>query len=404
MNISFFISQKILSQKNKRLSGTVVKISVLSIALGISILIISFAISEGFADNIREKVIGFGSHIEVTHLNNNTSYENDPIEKIDLQQLTSIYNVSKVQFFATKAGIVQGEEDIEGVLFKGVDYEDSMPFFSQHLVKGRLPKANDSAVCDEILISQSLANKLNADTATRLPAFFVQKPVRQRMFKVVGVYNTGFSTFDKSLIICDLRQIQKLNQWTQNQVGGAEILLNDFNKIDTSNTLINNALPYNFAAYSIIERYRDIFEWIELFKQNVLILIILITIIAAVSLISTQFIFTLEHITTIGILKTLGCNYAKIGNIFVFVLLKILALGLIIGNVAGLLLCFVQSKWHIIRLNPENYYVSYVPIDVQILHVLLINAGAILLSILILILPSYWVSNKIKTVDALRMD
>jgi lipoprotein-releasing system permease protein len=224
------------------------------------------------------------------------------------------------------------------------------------------------------------------------------------MFTIVGIYNTGFGELDKSLVICDLKHIQKLNNWQSDEVGGAEILLDDFSQIPSAVSRIDEAVDYNCTAYSIIDRHKFIFEWITLINQNVFILIALVIIIAALSLISTQLTFILEHIPTIGILKTLGCTSFVIGNIFVFVSIKVLSIGLLFGNAAGLLLCFLQSKWQFVTLNAENYYVDFVPVNVRLWHVLAINAGAVVISVLVLVVPAYFVSQKVKTTDALTME
>ncbi len=406
MNLSYLLSKKLIPKDNQRISRPILIISIISVALGVGILIIAFAITTGFKSEIREKIVGFGSHIEIVHFDNNNSYESSPIDNdFDFyKDIQNLENVSSIQSVATKAGIVQGDNDIEGVVFRGIGKDYNSSFFEKHLVKGRFIQMQDSSTSNEIIISELLANKLQLDTGQRLFSYFVQNPVRQRVFKITGIYNTGLGTYDKNTIISDIRQIQKLNDWEKNQVSGIEVLIRNFDKIDLTNDQINDLLPPDMQSSTIIERNRDIFDWMDLFNQNVYILIILIVIITTVSLISTQLTISLEHIATIGILKTLGCTNATIRNIFLYISARILGFGLLFGNIVALLFCYLQGTFNLIKLNPENYYVSSVPIEVNIWHVLLINTGTILISIAILIIPSYFVAKKTKAIDALRME
>ena len=406
MNIGFFLSKKLIPRDSQRISKPIITVSVVSVALGVIILILAFAITTGFKNEIKEKMVGFGSHIEISYFDNNQSYENTPIEK-DLnvyQQIAELNHVVGVHPFAMKAGIVRGEEDIEGVVFKGIEKKAPSSFFEKHLQKGHFIRFDDSSTSNQILISELLANKLFLDTGQRLLAYFVQNPVRQRMFSIAGIYNTGLGKYDKNVILCDIAHIQKLNDWHPNQVSGIEVLIDDFEQLKIINQQINDMLPPDLLASTIEERNRDIFEWIGMFNQNVYILIILIIIVTTVSLISTQLTISLEHIPTIGILKTLGCTNTVIRNVFLYISAKILAIGLFLGNAIALILCLIQDKYHIIGLNPDNYYVSFVPVEVNFWHVLFINLGVIVISIGILVIPSFFVAKNTKTIDALRMN
>ena len=406
MNFTFLLSKKLIPKDSQRISRPIMRISIISVALGVSILILAFAVTSGFKNEIKGKIIGFGSHIEVVHFDNNTSYESIPVNS-DLDfynDIRRLENVQSIQSVAEKAGIVKGEKDIEGVVFKGISKTYNASFFEKHLVKGRFIQLQDSAVSNEIIISEILANKLHLDTGERLLAYFVQNPVRQRVFTITGIYNTGLGTHDKKTIVADIRQIQKLNDWSENLSSGMEIILHDFDKIDQTNEQINDILPPEMQSNTIIERNIEIFDWIDLFNQNVYVLILLIIIITTVSLISTQLTISLEHINTVGILKTLGCTNAVIRNIFLYISARILVYGLLFGNFIAFILCYLQSTFKILTLNPENYFVSFVPIELNIWHIVLINGGTVLISLLILIVPSYFVAKKIKAIDALRME
>jgi len=396
----------LIPKDGQRISRPIVIISIISVALGVCILILAFAVTSGFKSEIRGKIIGFGSHIEVVNFDNNNSYESIPIRSdFDFyNDIRALDNVQSIQSVAVKAGIVKGENDIEGVVFKGVGKDYNSSFFEKYLIKGRFIQLPDSTTSNEIIISETLANKLYLDTGERLLAYFVQQPVRQRMFTISGIYNTGLGTHDKNTIITDIRQIQKLNDWDKNMASGIEILLNDFNKIDQTNEEINDILPSDMVSNTIIERNREIFDWIDLFNQNVYILILLIIIITTVSLTSTQLTISLEHINTIGILKTLGCTNTIIRNIFLYISARILVFGLLFGNTIALILCYLQDKFKIITLNAENYFVSFVPIQLDIANILIINIGTVIISIFILLIPSYFVAKKTNAIDALRME
>jgi lipoprotein-releasing system permease protein len=406
LDVNYFLSRKLIPKDSKRISRPIAIISIISVALGISILIIAFAITTGFKNEIRKKIIGFGSHLEIVYFDNNNSYESIPIyTHLDFyNDIKTLNNVSAIQAVSTKAGIVRGEKDIEGVVFKGVGKDYHSAFFEKHLLKGRFIQSNDSVPSSEIIISELLANKLQLDTGQKLLAYFVQNPVRQRVFKIAGIYSTGLGRHDRNTVICDILQIQHLNQWDNTQASAVEVLIKDFDKINMTNEQINDVLPADMQSTTIMERNQDIFDWIDLFNQNVYILIVLIVIITVVSLISTQLTIFLEHITTIGVLKTLGCTNADIRNIFSYISLRILGSGLFFGNAIALLICYLQNKFDIIRLNPENYYVSSVPVEVVFWQVLLINIVTIVICMGILIFPSYFVARKIKAIDALHMN
>ena len=406
MNLSLFLSKKLIPKNSSSVSKPVVGIAVASVALGICILLLTFAITAGFRSEIRNKVIGFGSHIEVAHFDNNNSYESSPIFiNTDLvASLRQIPGVAKIQPFTTKAGIVKTENDVEGIVFKGINADYDSLFFMKNLVKGNFIKLSDSAVSNEVIISETLAKKLQLGVGQKFTAFFIQNPVRQRAFTIVGIYNTGLKEYDKTYIVCDMAHLQKLNDWRKDCVGGLEILIDDFDKIDRINEQVSDVLPYDLQSSTIIERNRDIFDWISLFDQNVLILVILVIVISGVSLISTQLILSLEHISTIGLLKALGCTTANIRNIFLLLSARILGWGLLLGNATGLLFCFLQNRFHLITLNPDNYYVPYVPIDVQWRHIVLINLAAVLVSLSVLIIPAHFVARRTSAISALRMD
>lgn len=404
MNTDRYIAQKILPRKGKHFSRLVIRISEISVALGICVMIWSFAITGGFRKEIRDKVIGFGSHVEIHYFDNNSSYEKKAVSTNakGLQAIADLPNVEKVQACAYKAGILQAEDEIEGVVFKGIGPSYDPAFFKKYLVRGCFPDYSDDSLSNDIVISESIADKLQLDTGMKIRAYFIQEPVRQRSFNIAGIYNTGLASFDQTCIICPLRHIQKLNGWPADSVNTIEILLNDFRQLETTTESINALLPYDLVAENTRELHRDMFDWISLFDQNVLVLVILITLVVCITLISTQLTLILEQIPTIGILQTLGCGPKNIRNVFLYISGRILVKGMLIGNAVAIAVCVIQQRTHLLHLNPQNYFVDYVPMMCRWQHVLGINAFILLVCIGVLIFPTYYITRHIRTVDAIE--
>lgn len=367
-------------------------------------MIWAFAITSGFSREIRDKVVGFGSHIEVHYFDNNTPYEKKAItkESAKIDELKKIPNVKYVQSCASKAGIIQTEEEIEGIVFKGIGSDYQGDFFSKNIVKGCFPSYNDSLTSNNIVISEKIASKLKLDTGMKIHVYFVQQPVRQRNFKICGIYNTGLGKYDETYAICDIRHIQKLNNLRENQVDAVEIILENFDELDESCEYINKILPYDLTAETTKEINSEIFDWMGLFDQNIAVLIILITLVVCITLISTQLTLVLEQISNIGILKTMGVDNKSIRNIFLYISGRIVLKGLITGNAIALFVCFLQNKTHIIKLNPDNYFVDYVPMLCRYQHIIGINIFILLICMLVLILPTYYISRKINTITAIQ--
>lgn len=367
-------------------------------------MIWSFAITGGFRKEIRDKVIGFGSHVEIHYFDNNFSYEKKAISSNakELQRIAALPNVDRVQACAYKAGILQTESEIEGVVFKGIGNSYDPSFFRKHLLRGYFPDYAGDSLSNDIVISESIADKLKLDTGMKIRAYFIQEPVRQRSFHIVGIYNTGLASFDQTCIICPLRHIQKLNGWPEDSVNTVEILLHDFGQLEATTASINGMLPYNLVAENTKELHRDMFDWISLFDQNVLVLVILITLVVCITLISTQLTLILEQIPTIGILQTLGCGPKDIRNVFLYISGRILVKGILIGNAVAIAVCMLQQRTHLLHLDPKNYFMDYVPMMCQWQHVLGINAFILVVCIAVLLFPTYYITRHIRTVDAIE--
>ncbi|MBQ2488356.1 MAG: ABC transporter permease [Bacteroidales bacterium] len=403
MNTNRYIAQRLLPRNGRRFSKPILWIATISVGLGVCVMIWAFAITSGFRKEIREKVVGFGSHIVIQRFDNNQSYEKQPFSthSLPLSKIERLPNVRCVQKCASKAGIIQTNEEIEGILFKGIDSNYDSSFFTRHLIRGHFPNYAHESETNDILISSHLANRLQLDTGEKIRVYFIQNPVRQRSFNIAGIYNTGLGNYDQTYALCAIRHIQKLNNWTEDSVDAIEILLHDFDKMENTCSRINHALPYQLTAETTKKMHPDMFEWIALFDQNVIVLVILITIVVCITLISTLLTITLEQIPAIGMLQTLGCTTKDIRNIFLFISRRILLKGMLIGNAAAMLFCMMQQKTHMLRLDPKNYFMDYVPMLCQWQHILGINLSVFAVGICFLLIPSHFVTKQIRIVDAL---
>ncbi len=403
MNYIKTIAANILKGQKKKYSQLIVKISIASITIGVAIMLLSMSIVTGFQHTIRDKVSGFGSHISITRFDMNQSYESNPIlsDQLYIGQLKSNSNIKAVQPYATKAGIIKQKDIIEGIVLKGVDKNYSFDFFKKSMKSGTV-LSFDSLSANSIMLSKSTADKLKIEVGDKVPMYFIQDPPRMRAFTVCGIYETGLGQFDSKYAIVNLAQIQKLNNWVKGEIDGIEILLNDFSKINETTDEISTLIPYDQKAQTIIETNPEIFDWIKLFDYNMYILIGLMIVISTITVISTLLILILEQTNTIGILKAIGASNKMISKIFTRVAGKIIFRGLLIGNIVALSLSLIQKYGKVFKLNQELYYMDAVPIDLSIMHYLLINVGVFFITTLFVILPIMIVTKKISTIKAIR--
>lgn len=406
MNTELFIAKHILSRNKENFSRPIVKIAITSIALGLAVMIIAVAIVTGFQSEIKEKVIGFGSHIQITSFDYNKSFENSPvsIDQSFYPDIEKVKGVNHIQVFAHKAGIIKTKDEIQGVVLKGVGADYDWSFFSDKVIEGNNFIVNDSLKTDEILISRSLSKllKLNCDDYLRM--YFVSgssSQPRGRKFHIKGIYRTELEEFDKLYVLCDIKHIQKLNRWTDEQIGGFEILLDDFAEIDKFSKLVYNEIGYDLDSKTIKETNPQIFDWLSLQDMNVVIILILMVLVAGITMISTLLILILERTNMIGILKALGLKNFNIRKIFLYNASYIIGLGLLFGNIAGIGLCLLQYHFQLITLNQESYYVSFVPVNLSLLNILLINIGTFIICLLMLVIPSMIIT-RISPVKAIR--
>ena len=417
MSIELFIARKLFFEKGskKLLSQNIIRIALVGIALGLAVMIISVAVITGFKNEIRNKVIGFGSHIQVINFDSSNSYETRPVSRNQLfiDTLQQLKDVRHVQVFATKPGMIKTDEYIQGIVFKGVDTSYDWSFFSQNMAEGNLPALNDSVRSDQILISEQVADLLEVEIGDRVVLYFVNEDEslpRMLQLTISGLYRTSLEEFDNLFVIGDLQQIQRLNNWKSDQVSGFEIAINHFSRINdieqhVRNTVLNYSIENDaiLRTTTITREYPQIFDWLSILDMNVWVILILMALVAGFNMISGLLVLILERSKMIGVLKALGSPDWSIRKIFLYLSAFLTTRGMLWGNLAGLSFVLLQHYFEIIKLNPTTYYVDVVPVNFSLLHLILLNLGTIAATTLMLVVPSYLVS-KISPEKTIRFD
>ncbi|MFW5687577.1 MAG: ABC transporter permease, partial [Bacteroidota bacterium] len=360
----------------------------------LTVMILAVAVVVGFQNEIREKVIGFGSHIQITNLDYNISYEANPVSKdnIDTKQLESLPSVVNVHAFGTKPGIIKTEDEIHGVIFKGVGSDYSWDFFAKRLIEGNIEHFNDTIRSDNIIISAYISRLLKLQTGDDVLVYFIQDPPRVRRLTISGIYETGLEELDRIFILGDLQHIRRLNNWDVDQVGGIGIVLNDYDQIQQTNNQVREIIPYNLDSRTINQLYPQIFDWLALLDMNVYVIIVIMIMVAGINMITTLLISVLEKTNLIGILKALGAGNIMVRRIFIYHAGFLIARGMVTGNILGIGLALLQKYLGIIKLSQESYFVDVVPIHINVPYILLLNVGTFLVCMAMLILPSYIIS------------
>lgn len=390
MNTPLYIARRMANSELK-ITGVVKKIAIGSIALGITVMIIAVAVVIGFQNEIRNKVIGFGSHIQITSFDDNISYESQPVDRNQpfLEALSDIPGIKNVQVFGTKPGIIKTDDEIHGVIFKGVGSDFSWDFFNEKMTEGRQIAFSDTARSNDIIISDHIAQLLQLAVDDDVFVYFIQDPPRVRRLKVAGIYNTGLEELDQLFILGDIGHIQRLNDWENNEVAGFEILLHDFKDLNEVNNAVENTIPYHFETKTIRRLYPQIFDWLALLDMNVYVIIFIMILVAGINMVTTLLISVLEKTNMIGILKALGSDNKLIRKVFLYHAGFLIMKGILWGNILGIGLLYIQDIAGIIKLDQTSYFVSTVPVHFSFLYILLINLGTMVISLLMLILPSY---------------
>ena len=405
MNLPLYIARRIYADSDERLkvSRPAVRIAIAGVAIGLAVMLISVSVVFGFKHTIREKVIGFGSHIQVGDFMTLQAQEQYPIQMGDsmMRVLRGIEGVRHVQRFAVKQGILKTDHDFLGVAFKGVGPEYDTTFIHQHLVAGSIPHFSDSTSGNRILISQTMADVLQLRCGDRVYAYFIDgQGVRARKFTIQGVYQTNLAQYDKTVCFADLYTAVRLNGWEPDQTSGAEVTVCDFDKLDETEALfidkVNRTLDKYGETYSsktIQEVNPQIFHWLDLLDLNVWIILALMVAVAGVTMVSGLLIIILERTTMIGVLKALGASNRTVRRVFLWFSVFIIGRGLLIGDLIGLGLLLLQRYTGFVRLDPTTYYVDTAPVEISIPVCVLLNVVTLIVSVFVLIAPSYLVSH-----------
>ena len=399
----------------KKFSRSIISFALFGIAFGVMMMILSVAVVTGFKKEIRDKVIGFGAHIQLVNFDSNASFETIPVNKnqVWLDRLNSTKGVRHVEVFATKPGIIKTDEEMMGMVLKGVGPDFDWKFFRENLVSGSVFAVSDTGITDKVLISRQVASLMKLKIGDPMYSYFLNDQVTNqlmRKFTVSGIYQSSLEEFDRLFVLADIQQVRKLNNWRPDQVSGFEISIDNFDQIDELTKKVKElTLHYSeqdstlLRPVSITSKYPQIFDWLNLLDMNVWIILTLIILVAGFNMVSGLLILILERTTMIGTLKAVGCNNQSIRKIFLYLAFFLIGRGMLWGNIAGIGFCLLQSHFGIFKLDPTSYYLEYVPINLKLTHLLLLNAGTLVITLMMLIVPSWYVS-RISPDRAIRFD
>ena len=409
MNFELFIAKRIIAGKEYKnsISSPIIKIATSAIALGVIIMLIAISTGTGLQKKIREKMAGFKGHIQIVNYdNNNSEVSVVPINKNQefYPNFSTVSDIKNIQIFASKGGVLRTKKDFEGIVFKGVSLDYDWSFFQEYMIEGRIPNLNLLRT-KEVLLSKTVVERLHLKLNDTVLSTYIKntgsKLPSNRKYTIVGIYNTGFAQFDKSVMIGDIREVQRLNKWTKNQVGGFEVLLNDFEEIQEKGNQIYNNIGAELNSKTIVDSYPTIFEWINLFDNNILFIIVIMVLIASINMITALLVLILERVQMIGVLKALGGNNWSVRKIFLYNATFLVLKGLFWGNIIGLSILFIQEYTGVITLDPETYYVSKVPVYINFFTVFMLNIGTLFLCFLMLLIPSYIIT-KISPIKSIK--
>lgn len=455
MNLSYFISKRIRHTEGNSFSSIIHKIAVASIAIGLAAAIVSFLIMQGFQSAVKNKIYGFSNHLLVTKYTMSNAVEEQPFDfKISLYSEPAQFGfVRHVQEFSHKAGLIKTDTEVLGVVFKGVGKSFDVLRFNENLIEGKFIHFPDSGYSNEVLLSRVIANKINAKTGDDIVIHFFQNPPRFRRLTVSGIYETNLSDyFDSKVIMGDIRMVQRLNDWSPNEAGGLEIQVDlnsyneftlwrddfsryvsyvqeevdndpevankffatisalldykfDFDKVamEESARQIGESMDYDLYLETVRDKYIQVFEWLDLIKRQVKILLVVILVVVCVNMISVILILVMERTQMVGILKAMGAQNRFIRSVFLYNGMNLIAKGLFFGNVVGLGICFLQDQFKFISLNPHDYYMEYVPIQWSWATVVLLNVIIFVTVLIVLLLPTRFIT-RINPIQAIRFD
>ena len=404
MKFELFIAKRIYADKvedGERFSRPAIRIAMLGVAIGVAVMIVSLAVVLGFKHEVSSKVIGFGSHIQVLSLTQNQNYEVMPVLTNDtlIRKVKSVRGVSHIQKFATKIGILKTEENFRGLTFKGVGEDYDLSFFRNSMVDGKMPKFSSKEASNEILLSRKVAGDLGVKTGDKIFAYFMgEESMRARRFKVAGIFATNMNDYDKNYVITDLYTVRKLNGWDAEMSSGLEVTVNDFDHVEELTQklqFIHQGVDRNgvtYGVFSIKEMAAHTFAWLSVLDMNVVMILVLMILVSAFTVVSGLLIIMLERINMIGTLKVLGATNVSVRRIFINFSIMLVGQGLLWGNVFGLLICWLQQRFHLISLDASVYYIDSVPIQFNWWLILAINVLTLLISTLVIWGSSHLIS------------
>lgn len=409
-----FIARRLYKseQGSRNVSRPAVFIAQLGVALGLAVMQVTIAVSFGFKHEVRDKAVGFSSHLHISNYESAQSYEALPVaaDSALWHTLTAMPEVSHVQRYATKAGVFRTDDDFMGYVLKGVGEDYDLSFYAQYLQEGELPQFSDSVASGKILISREIASKLQLAVGDRVDSYFLQGNMRARRYTVAGIYQTGFSEYDRVFALTDLKAVQALNRWEPDQVTGVEVMLTGFDEVEPMNWELGSLLDRTQDSYgeqyfvqSVTDLNPGLFAWLDVLDMNVLLILVLMVGVAAFTMISGLLILIIERTQFIGVLKALGASNGMVRKTFLYLAMLIIGKGMLWGNVVGLALCALQKFTRLVTLTPQDYYLDCVPIEFNWPLIVTVNVVMFVLSVLILIVPSHLIS-RIYPTKAMRFE
>ena len=404
LNFEYFIAGRIAVKSERTFSKLIVRIAIAGVMLSLAVMILSIAIIKGFKTQIQDKVRGYLGDVQITRYDLNNSFEHSPfvLDDTTKNDLKNNANIEYFYPFATKPAILSANNEIEGINFKGVDKSYNWDYIKQHLISGTIINFADSTrAMQELLISNYTANRLKLKTGDDFIMYFVQNQLRPRKFKIVGIYDIGVEDIDKGFVLGNLNIVKRLNNWDPNEIGGVEIRIKDFSKLQPVADEIYEKLPRNLRSFSIEENFPNIFTWLGLLDVNTNVLLILMLIVGVINMVTALLIMILERTNMIGMLKSFGATNWSIMKIFLYNAAYLIGIGLLLGNILGLGLGFFQQATHIFKLNQASYFLAYAPIEFHFIDVLLLNVVTVVVCLTVLIIPSLLIS-KVSPLKAIR--
>jgi lipoprotein-releasing system permease protein len=411
LNLEYFIAKRLITAKDYKssISAPIIKIAISAIAIGMVMMIVSVATGIGLQQKIREKISAFNGHIIISNYDNNQSAVTlVPISKKQdfYPKFNSVEGIDHIQAIASKAGIIRTENAFEGIVFKGVGGDYKWDNIKEYLIAGKLPDYSKN-INEDVVLSQFLCDRLRLKVGDSFNTFFMKEGQSKlpniRRFKIVGIFNSGFQEFDATYVLGDVRHIQRINKWKEDQVGAFEVFVDDFDNIKSVGEDVYQQTSSTLDTKTIIEKYSYIFEWLQLFDFNIIVILIVMILVATINMVVALLVLILERTQMIGILKALGANNWSIRKIFLYNASYLILRGLFWGNGIGIAILLIQKYFGVIKLNPENYYVDQAPVYLNWGYIALLNGLTISVCFLVLLIPSYIIT-KISPVKAIRFD